>query len=144
MTGNRPSHSPPIPGGIKPVILAADDDTVTRRVIAAKLEREGYTVLSFNNGEDLLAQARQSKPALIILDLMMPAMDGYSTLRALRADPAHAAVPVLMLSSKNQEDDIVSCLKAGAADFVVKPFSPQELVARVRKLIPRANDTHAQ
>ena len=125
------------------MILAADDDTVTRRVIAAKLEREGYTVLSFSNGEDLLAQARKSKPALIILDLMMPAMDGYSTLRALRADPAHAAVPVLMLSSKNQEEDIVSCLKAGAADFVVKPFSPQELVARVRKLIPRGTGTHA-
>lgn len=142
MKGSSSSHSSPLPGGLKPVILAADDDTVTRRVIAAKLEREGYTVLSFSNGEDLLAQASKCKPALIILDLMMPAMDGYSTLRSLRADPAHAAVPVLMLSSKNQDDDIVSCLKAGAADFVVKPFSPQELVARVRKLISRGPTTH--
>ncbi len=123
----------------KPSILAADDDRLTRRLITHKLGRDGYEVVSFEDGEGLLADAPKAKPALIILDLMMPIKDGYSTLRALKADEQLSAVPVLMLSAKNHEEDIVRCLKAGAADYMVKPFSPDELVARVHKLIPSGN-----
>jgi DNA-binding response OmpR family regulator len=116
-------------------ILAAEDDATTRRLIEFKLKRDGFAVEMFGNGEDLLARAPAFRPALVILDLMMPIKDGYSTLRALKNDAALAAIPVLMLSGKNQEEDVVRCLQAGAADYMVKPFSPEELVVRVRKLL---------
>lgn len=115
-------------------ILAAEDDTTTRRLIEFKLKREGFVVEAHPNGEDLLARAPAFSPQLVILDLMMPIKDGYTTLRALKSEPALANVPVLMLSGKNQEEDVVRCLNAGAADFMVKPFSPEELIVRVRKL----------
>ncbi|MBA4138679.1 MAG: response regulator [Opitutus sp.] len=118
-----------------PRILAAEDDATTRRLIEFKLKRDGFIVEMHPNGEDLLARAPTFHPGLVILDLMMPIKDGYSTLRALKNDPALAHVPVLMLSGKNQEEDVVRCLNAGAADYMVKPFSPEELVVRVRKLL---------
>jgi DNA-binding response OmpR family regulator len=137
MPGAQPNfpHATASSGG--PGILAAEDDATTRRLITFKLQRDGFQVETHPNGEELLARAPAFKPALVILDLMMPILDGYSTLRALKADPALAAVPVLMLSGKNQEEDVLRCLNAGAADYMVKPFSPDELVARVRKLLPR-------
>lgn len=116
-------------------VLAAEDDPTTRRLIEFKLKRDGFAIEVTSNGEELLARAPAFAPQLIILDLMMPIKDGYSTLRTLKSDPAFAPVPVLMLSGKNQEDDVVRCLKAGAADYMVKPFSPDELVVRVRKLL---------
>ena len=131
MSTPTPPASPPA----APRILAAEDDATTRRLIEFKLKREGFTVEIQPNGEDLLNRAPVYKPHLIILDLMMPIKDGYSTLRALKTDPALAAIPVLMLSGKNQEEDVVSCLNAGAADYMVKPFSPEELVVRVKKLL---------
>lgn len=128
--------APPPSSPLTPArILAAEDDATTRRLIEFKLRRDGFAVETHGNGEDLLARAAAFQPSLVILDLMMPIKDGYSTLRALRGDPAHAAVPVLMLSGKNQEEDVVRCLNAGAADYMVKPFSPEELVVRVRKLL---------
>jgi DNA-binding response OmpR family regulator len=136
MAGSRPSHAHPAPAHGGPAILAADDDRVTLRLITHKLGRDGYQVTTFADGEGLLAGATKADPSLIILDMMMPIKDGYSTLRALKADVKLAGVPVLMLSAKNHEEDIVRCLKAGAADYMVKPFSPDELVARVHKLIP--------
>ena len=130
MSSPRPESSSP-----SPCILAAEDDATTRRLIEFKLKREGFTVDTFTNGEDLLARASGAAPQLVILDLMMPVKDGYTTLRALKTDAALSAVPVLMLSGKNQEEDVVRCLNAGAADYMVKPFSPDELVVRVRKLL---------
>lgn len=126
------AHSPAAPG---PRILAAEDEATTRRLIEFKLKRDGFTVETHGNGEDLLGRAAAFQPSLVILDLMMPIKDGYSTLRALKNDAAFAHVPVLMLSGKNQEEDVVRCLNAGAADYMVKPFSPEELVVRVRKLL---------
>ena len=134
---SKPSVPRPKPTAGGPAILAADDDRGTRHLIAYKLERIGFQVTACADGEELLAHAAKAKPALFILDLMMPIKDGYTTLRALKSDPGLAGVPVLMLSSKNQEEDVVRCLEAGAADYMVKPFSPDELVARVNKLIPR-------
>lgn len=127
--------SPASPTAIPTRILAAEDDATTRRLIEFKLRREGFSVETHPNGEALLARAGAFDPQLVILDLMMPIKDGYSTLRSLKNDPAHNRVPVLMLSGKNQEEDVVRCLNAGAADFMVKPFSPDELVVRVRKLV---------
>ena len=128
------SASPATPGQL-PSILVAEDDSVTRRLITFKLQREGYTVRDFANGEELFAHAAAHTPAIIILDLMMPIQDGFSTLRQLKERPALAAVPIIVLSGKNGEEDIVRCLNAGASDYMVKPFSPDELVVRVRKLL---------
>jgi DNA-binding response OmpR family regulator len=118
-----------------PSILVAEDDSVTRRLITFKLQREGYAVTACTNGEELFAQATTQAPALIILDLLMPIQDGFSTLRQLKHHPALSSVPVIVLSGKSGEEDIVRCLNAGAADYMVKPFSPDELVVRVRKLL---------
>lgn len=127
---------PPAPSPVAPTrILAAEDDATTRRLIEFKLKREGFNIETLTNGEELLARAASFAPQFVILDLMMPIKDGYTTLRALKNDPAFAAIPVLMLSGKNQEEDVVRCLNAGAADYMVKPFSPDELVVRVRKLV---------
>ncbi|MBI2813298.1 MAG: response regulator transcription factor [Opitutae bacterium] len=132
------TSAPKSPAGAGPPvsILVAEDDSVTRRLITFKLEREGYKVGAFANGENLLAQATAHPPALIILDIMMPIQDGFSTLRRLKGTATLAAVPIMMLSGKNNEEDVVRCLNAGAADYMVKPFSPDELVVRVRKLLP--------
>lgn len=116
-------------------ILAAEDDASTRRLIEFKLKREGFAVEIVPDGETLLARAPQFQPHLVILDLLMPIKNGHTTLRELKAHPQLGAVPVLMLSSKNQEEDVLLCLSAGAADYMVKPFSPDELVLRVRKLL---------
>ena len=123
-----PSHAPAR-------IIAAEDDATTRRLIEFKLKREGFAVDVVANGEDLIARARATNPQLVILDLMMPIKDGYSTLRELKTDEALSAVPILMLSGKSQENDVVRCLSAGASDYMVKPFSPDELVVRVRKIL---------
>lgn len=116
-------------------ILVAEDDAVTRRLITFKLQREGYAVDAATNGDELLQKAAAQPPALVILDIMMPIRDGFSTLRRLKENPATAAAPIIMLSGKSDEQDVVRCLNAGAADYMVKPFSPDELVVRVRKLL---------
>ena len=122
----------------QPTILVADDEELMRQLIASLLTRAGFAVEVFKEGAELLLRAARCKPTLIVLDMIMPIKDGYSTLRALKADPLLSSVPILVLSAKNQEDVIARCFKEGANDYVVKPFSPLELVARVQKLIPRA------
>jgi DNA-binding response OmpR family regulator len=129
-----PSRSPVAPKA--GTVLVGEDDATTRRLISFKLKREGFEVVAVENGEQVLAEAARLHPTLVVLDIMMPVKDGYSTLRALKENPALAAIPVLMLSGKSGED-VVRCLNAGAADYVVKPFSPDELAVRVRKVIPR-------
>ncbi len=117
-----------------PAAFAADDNPVTRQLIVNFLGRQGYRVETFANGADLLARAAVTPPNVVILDIMMPGKDGYSTLRALKTAPALRHIPVLILSSANHGEDVARCLDAGAADYMAKPFSPQELVSRVRRL----------
>jgi DNA-binding response OmpR family regulator len=117
-------------------VLIGEDDATTRRLLSFKLQREGYTVKAVTNGEEVLAEASRLKPVLVILDIMMPVKDGYSTLRALKEDPRLTDVPVLMLSGKTGEE-VIRCLNAGANDYIVKPFNPDELAVRVRKILPR-------
>lgn len=116
-------------------MLVADDSLVTRRLITVILTRHGYQVETFADGAELLERAATAAPGLVILDIMMPGKDGHSTLCELKAAAALSQVPVLMLSSNSHGEDVAHCLNAGAADYMVKPFSPPELVARVRKLI---------
>lgn len=126
------------PAGTGPEIIAADDDGIARRLISHRLSRDGFRVSTCGNGEELLILAAKTKPVVLILDMMMPIMDGYSTLKALKSNPHLASVPVLVLSGKNQQDHIARCFDAGAADYMVKPFNPEELSARVHKLASHA------
>lgn len=120
-------------------VLLADDDPLLHRVLSFKLAQKQWEVVSAYNGQEALQMARSEQPALIILDGMMPVMDGFSALRELRRDPALASIPVLMLSARNRDTDVVGALDEGANDYLTKPFSPAELLARVTRLVPDDN-----
>ena len=120
------------------VILAADDDEDILELVAFRLERSGYTVVRAHDGEQALQVARETLPDLIVLDVMMPKMDGYEVTRALRADEATRRIPVILLTARVQDGDVQRGFDAGADDYVRKPFSPQELRSRVQAILGRA------
>lgn len=117
-------------------ILIADDDPFLRELLVHKLSGAGHQVHTAEDGGSALSQAREMTPDLVVLDAMMPILDGFEVLRRLRGDPATADIPVIMLTSLRREEDIVGALKLGAADYLVKPFIPDELVARIGRLVP--------
>lgn len=117
-------------------VLLADDDPLLHRVLGFKLGQQQWQMVSAYDGEEAVRLARETRPALIILDGMMPVMDGFAALRELRQDTTFAGTPVLMLSAKNRDADVVGALDEGANDYLTKPFSPTELLARVAKLVP--------
>lgn len=116
-------------------ILVAEDDPVTRRFLVSLFEERGYEVLVAEDGEHALATATAAEPDLIVSDLVMPYRDGYEVLRAIRNDPRLRHIPVLILSMRDREEDIVRGFEQGADEYVVKPFNARELVARVKKLL---------
>ncbi len=116
-------------------VLIIEDDRNTAALVALYLERDGFRPLTAENGEDGLALAIEHRPVLVILDLMLPRMDGWEVCRRLRR---HSEVPVIMLTARGEEIDRVAGLTLGADDYVVKPFSPSELVARVKAVLRRA------
>lgn len=116
-------------------ILVAEDDPVTRRFVVSLLEEHGYEVLVAEDGEHAVTTASAAEPDLIVSDLVMPYRDGYEVLRAVRNDDRLKNTPVLILSMRDREEDIVRGLEQGADEYVVKPFNARELVARVRKLL---------
>ncbi len=120
------------------VVLLAEDDELIASVVKYRLEREGITVRHFSDGASAAAAAAGLKPTLAILDVKMPAMDGFEVLGRLREDRSLAGLPVMMLTSMGSEQDVVRGLELGADDYVVKPFSPVELMARVHRLLARA------
>lgn len=120
----------------KPTILVVDDDRKTVELICMYLEKDGYLVLPAYDGRQALYLARNKQPGLIILDLMLPRVDGLDVCRILRAE---SKVPIIMLTAKSTEDDKLVGLDLGADDYVTKPFSPRELVARVRAVLRRAS-----
>ena len=121
-----------------PRVLIVDDDPAIRDVVRFALSREGYATLEAGDGAAGLAAAREALPDLIVLDVMLPEMDGTEMCRALRASGgAAAAIPVLFLSSRGDEVDRVVGLEIGGDDYLTKPFSPRELVARVRAVLRR-------
>jgi two-component system KDP operon response regulator KdpE len=117
------------------LILVVDDEPRIIQFIRMNLELEGYRVLQASNGLQALEKVRDELPDLVILDVMMPDLDGFETLRILRET---SDVPVIMLTVKAEEDDIVRGLRLGADDYVTKPFSPRELSSRVEALLRRA------
>jgi DNA-binding response OmpR family regulator len=120
-----------------PLVLVADDDPDILTLVGFRLERAGYEVLPARDGEEALALALERQPDLAILDVMMPKLDGYEVTQRLRDDPATSAMPVILLTARVQEADITRGFEAGADDYIKKPFSPQELRARVQAILGR-------
>ena len=119
-------------------VLIVEDERDIRDLVLFHLEREGFQVSSASSGEEALRQVRHTSPDLVLLDLMLPAMGGLEVCRKLRQDPATVALPIVMLTAKGDEVDRVLGLELGADDYIVKPFSPKELLARVRAVLRRA------
>lgn len=116
-------------------ILVAEDDPVTSRFIVSLLEEKGYDVVVAEDGERAVACAVASRPDLIVSDLVMPYRDGFELLRAIRNDERVKNTPLILLSMRDREEDIVRGFEQGADDYVVKPFNAREFLSRVKKLL---------
>jgi DNA-binding response OmpR family regulator len=113
------------------LICIVDDDPDVRELVEYKLVQNGHEVLSATNGRDALLLVPDTKPALLLLDVMMPGLSGFDVLSKLRADPATRALPIIMLTAKAQDADAERGFALGANDYMLKPFSPRELLNRI-------------
>lgn len=121
----------------KPFVLVVEDEQDIRELVSYNLLKEGYQVAGVASGEDALSLLASRQPDLILLDLMLPGLDGVSVCRKLKSDPKTQSLPIVMLTAKGEETDIVGGLNLGADDYVTKPFSPRVLLARVRAVLRR-------
>jgi DNA-binding response OmpR family regulator len=124
-------------GDQTPLVLVADDDADILALVTFRLERIGYAVVAANDGEEALRLALEHRPDLAVLDVMMPKLDGYEVTSRLRQREETRDVPVILLTARVQEADVARGFEAGADDYVKKPFSPQELGARVQAILGR-------
>jgi two-component system phosphate regulon response regulator PhoB len=122
---------------VRAKILVVDDEPEAVELVEFNLTQAGFHVMSAADGTEAVNKAREQLPNLIVLDLMLPEMDGLEVCRMLRRDPATASVPIIMLTAKAAEMDRIVGLELGADDYVTKPFSPRELVLRVRRILER-------
>jgi two-component system, OmpR family, phosphate regulon response regulator PhoB len=120
------------------VVLVVDDETDILEFVSFNLQRQGLTVLTAENGIDAVRIAKDKVPDMIVLDLMLPGKDGFTVFKELRADSRTSGIPVLMLTAKGESNDRIAGLELGADDYVTKPFSPKELVLRVKGLLKRS------
>jgi DNA-binding response OmpR family regulator len=125
------------PDNDRPLVLVADDDADIRALVTFRLERAGYDVVEASDGEEALRLAREQTPDLAVLDVMMPKLTGEEVTRRIRGDAATHRMPVILLTARVQEDDVARGFEAGADDYIKKPFSPQELRARVQAVLGR-------
>ena len=116
-------------------ILICDDDPLLVDLLEYRLAARGYAVMIAEDGGKALRRLQEKRPDAILLDAMMPVIDGYEVLRQIRENPEFAQVPVIMLTARKQEQDIVTALELGANDYLVKPFIPEELTARLARLL---------
>jgi two-component system alkaline phosphatase synthesis response regulator PhoP len=121
----------------KPKILCVEDDLNLQKSLTFILWREGYEVLCAQRGEEAVELARREKPDLILLDLMLPGIDGYKVSSILKKDPATSDILIIMVTAKKRVEDIVLCLKDCADDYITKPFEPQILLARIQAVLRR-------
>ncbi len=124
-------------------ILIVDDDVDTLKLVGLMLQRQGYQIVVASSGPKALALVQEEPPDLILLDVMMPEMDGFEVARRLRSDPKTADIPILMFTAKSQVEDKLAGFDAGADDYLTKPAHPAELLARVKKLLRRGRETGA-
>lgn len=125
-------------------ILIIDDDAETLRLIGIMLQRQGYQTITAENGDDGVALAKAELPDLVILDIMMPEVNGYTVAKHLRSEPITAGVPILMFTAKSQIDDKVAGFEAGADDYLTKPVHPVELVAHIKALLSRRTTNNSE
>ncbi|MDF1525714.1 MAG: response regulator transcription factor [bacterium] len=125
-------------------ILLIEDDEDIQELIRYNLDREGYDIKLVGSAEDGLIQASSWEPDIVLLDLMLPGMNGLDACRKLKSTEATSSIPVIMVTAKGEEADIVSGLELGADDYILKPFSPKVLVARIRNVLRRAESDPGQ
>jgi DNA-binding response OmpR family regulator len=121
----------------RPLVLVADDDSDILELVAFRLERAGYDVVRATDGEEALQIVKEYQPDLAILDVMMPKLTGYDVTRRIREEEATSRIPVILLTARVQESDVTRGFEVGADDYLKKPFSPQELRARVQAILGR-------
>jgi DNA-binding response OmpR family regulator len=120
-----------------PLVLVADDDPDILDLVRYRLERSGYAVATAEDGVEALRLADELSPALAVIDVMMPSLDGFEVTKRLREVPATAGIPVILLTARAQEEDVQQGFASGADDYLRKPFSPRELSARVQAILGR-------
>lgn len=125
-------------GSVRPKILIVDDEPDAVELVDFNLKQAGFDVAVAADGAEAVKKARSFSPSLVVLDLMLPELDGLEVCKILRRDPATAGIPIIMLTAKASEMDRVVGLEIGADDYITKPFSPRELVLRVKKMLQRA------
>lgn len=127
---------------VRQAVLVVEDEEDIRELVSYNLLKEGYQVAGVASGEDALAAVESKTPDLILLDIMLPGLDGLRVCRKLKENPKFQSIPVIMLTAKGEEPDIVAGLNMGADDYVTKPFSPKVLLARVQAVLRRAEVEH--
>ena len=141
MVVTRPTLSPVIRHdialGVRPKILVVDDEPEAVELVEFNLKAAGFEVLTAADGAEALKKAHAALPSLVVLDLMLPEVDGLEVCKMLRRDPATAAIPIVMVTAKAAEIDRILGLELGADDYVTKPFSPRELILRVKNILQR-------
>ena len=125
------------PAREQPLVLAADDDEDILGLVTFRLELSGYAVIQAHDGEEALELAQRELPDLAVLDVMMPKLDGFEVTRRLRAEAETSRMPIILLTARAQDADVQTGFDAGADDYIRKPFSPDELRARVQAILGR-------
>lgn len=119
-------------------VLVAEDSSTVRNLVTARLRADGYEVIEATDGEEALRLAREEDLDLLVLDKVMPKLDGFEVIRALRDIPRTSGVPIVMLTERTSEEDVLGGLSLGVDDYMPKPFSPHELSARVKRALQRS------
>jgi DNA-binding response OmpR family regulator len=132
-----PRHTAAVTDAPRPLVLVADDDDDIRALVSYRMEKAGFEVVRARDGEEALQLASELLPALAILDVMMPKADGYEVTRRLREQETTSRMPIILLTARSQEADVQRGFEAGADDYIRRPFSPQELRARVQAILGR-------
>jgi CheY-like chemotaxis protein len=118
-----------------PLILVADDDTNLRKILGLFLKNAGYTVIEAANGREALEMAKRKRPDAILLDIMMPLMDGFSVCKLLKDDPETSHSAILICTARNRKEDLIQAIKAGAEDYIIKPFTKETVLGKVEKAL---------
>ena len=129
---------------MKPRVLIVEDEAALVTMLRYNLEREGFAVCAASDGEEALMQIAERKPDVVLLDWMLPLVSGIEVCRQIRRAPASRTLPIVMLTARGEEGDRIRGLNSGADDYVVKPFSPAELIARLRAVMRRAQPTSVE
>ena len=116
-------------------VLVVEDHPDVLDILTLKMEAMGFAVISANNGKQGVAKAIEEKPNLILMDIMMPGMDGREATRRIRSNPISKDIPILATTGLSRESDLNECIEAGCNDYIVKPFAPKELVSRIERLL---------